>query len=186
MRCVGIIILLSFISSFSWALESEDVYNGPAQWNEFRQYALEQRRQEEKTGLGYMISGTFAAIGGSIGYHQSEEILSRTIFALTSNVGLAAIGLGAVYYWTGNEMESFFYAIEGSTLSPQQKNEVLQRYLLKERKEKKERRWIRGATHALIALANFYSAAHEDDSEIRSVFYFLGGANTLLAVSYSF
>ncbi|MBV2168163.1 MAG: hypothetical protein KUL82_05590, partial [Bdellovibrio sp.] len=106
--------------------------------------------------------------------------------AITSNVGLIAIGWGATQYWTSNELDTFFYAIEGSSLSVAEKNEVLQRYLFKERKENERRRWIRVATHALIAVANLYSASQEQNSEVRSVFYFLGGANTLLAISYSF
>lgn len=186
MRLILFSAFILFLSCASWAFEREVSYDGTAQWNEFRHFVLEQQKEDERVGLGYMISGAVAAVGGSIGYHQSEEVFSRTVFAITSNVGLAAIGLGATYYWTGNEVDSFFYAIDGSSLSLAEKNEVLQRYLSKERQEKENRRWIRVATHALIAVANLYSASQEESSEVRSVFYFLGGANALLAISYSF
>jgi len=175
-----------FLSCASWGLERELSYDGEAHWNEFREYVLQQQKEEERKGLAYMISGTVAAIGGTIGYHQSEEIFSRTIFAITSNVGLAAIGLGATYYWTGNETDSFFYAVDGSSLTLHQKNELLARYLSREREERENRRWIRVATHALIAAVNLYSASQENSSEMRSLFYFLGGANAIMAVSYSF
>ncbi|WII72296.1 hypothetical protein QJS83_00250 [Bdellovibrio sp. 22V] len=186
MKLVGIFLFILWVVSPSWALEREVSYDGSPNWNEFRHFVLEQQYEDEKMGLAYMISGAVAAVGGTIGYYQSEELFSRTIFAITSNVGLAAMGLGASYYWTGNEVDSFFYAIDGSSLSLAEKNEVLQRYLFKDREEKRKRRWIRVATYALIAAANFYSASREESADLRSVFYFLGGANTVLAISYSF
>ncbi|AHZ85237.1 hypothetical protein Bb109J_c2550 [Bdellovibrio bacteriovorus] len=187
MRFLVFVIFLVFLSGESFAGDRRDVdYSGPSNWNEFRAFVHNQQKEDEQAGLAYMISGAVAAIGGTVGYQQSEEIFSRTIFAITSNVGLAAIGLGATYYYTGNEMDSFFYAIDGSSLSLAEKNEVLQRFLLKEREEKEKRKWIRVATHALLAAANIYSATQEENSDVRSVFYFLGGANTLLAVTYSF
>ncbi len=187
MRWMLFVLFIIFLAtSQTWAMERELSYEGDPQWNEFRHYVLEQQKEDQTNGVAYMISGTVAAIGGAVGYYQSEEIFSRTIFAITSNLGLAAIGLGATYYWTGNEVDSFFYAIDGSSLNLQQRNEVLQRYLSKERQEKEHRRWIRVATHALLAAANFYSASQENSNEVRSVFYFLGAANTVLALSYSF
>lgn len=170
----------------SFAQERELNYQGTANWNEFRKYVLHQREEDEKKGLGYIVSGTVAAVGGTIGFYQANEVFSRTVFAITSNIGLAAIGLGASYYWTGSNVDSFFYAIDGSTLSLAQRNEVLQRYLEKEQESRETRRWIRVATYSLIALANFYSASQEKSADVQSVFYFLGGANALLAISYSF
>lgn len=186
MRAFVFLLFLLQLSSPSWGQKREVDYQGSANWNEFRSFVLHQQKEDERTGWAYMISGTIAAVGGTLGYRQSEEIFSRTIFAITSNIGLAAIGMGATYYLTGSEVDSFFYALDGSSLSLAEKNEVLHRFLQKEREEKEKRKWIRVATHALLAVANFYSASHEDSPEVQSVFYFLGGANTLLAVTYSF
>jgi hypothetical protein len=108
------------------------------------------------------------------------------MYAVTANVGIAAVGLGATYYWTGNENDSFYQAIDGSSLSPQQKNEVLNRFLTRQRQEREHRRWIQVATHALVAAVNLYSAHQEENADIQSVFYFLGGANAILAISYAF
>lgn len=186
MKMFLLISALCFSSLCARAFESDFSYQGEAQWTEFRDFALKQQEENEKLGQAYVISGALAAIGGSVGYYQSEEVLSRTIFAITSNLGIAAIGLGASYLWTGSQVDSFFYALDGSSLSLREKNEVLQRYLYKERKEKEHRRWIRVATHTLIAALNIYTASQETSSEVRSVFYFLGGANALLALTYSF
>lgn len=182
----AVLLVLSLVLSAGHVQGRELPYDGAENWHEFKSYIIQQQEADEKAGLSYMISGTIAAVGGSIAYYQSEEIFSRTIFAISSNIGLAAIGLGATYYWTSSSSESFFFAIDGSSLSLAEKNEVLQRYLFKEREEKENRRWIRVATHTLIAAANLYSASQESNTEIRSVFYFLGGANALLALSYSF
>lgn len=180
------IILVTVFSFQALAQERELEYEGAANWNDFRKYVLNQQEQDQQKGMGYIISGTVAAVGGAIGFYQSEEVFSRTVFAITSNIGLAAIGVGASYYWTGSSVDSFFYAIDGSSLSLAEKNEVLQRYLDKEREEKENRRWIRVATYSLIAAANLYSASQEKSADIQSVFYFLSGANALLALSYSF
>ena len=181
-----VLILVTVFSLQSFAQERELEYDGSANWNEFRKYVLTQRELDEQKGMGYIISGTVAAVGGAIGFYQSEEVFSRTVFAITSNIGLAAIGVGASYYWTGSSVDSFFYAIDGSSLSLAERNEVLQRYLDKEREERENRRWIRVATYSLIALANLYSATQEESADVQSVFYFLSGANALLAISYSF
>lgn len=185
-RYILVTSIISLVSLSSVAFETDINYQGEAQWNEFRDFVLKQQAENETLGKAYMISGVLAAIGGSVGYYQSEEVFSRTVFAITSNLGIAAIGLGASYLWTGSQMDSFFYAIDGSSLSLHEKNEVLRRYLYKEQKEKEHRRWIKVATHALIAALNIYTASQETSPEVRSVFYFLGGANALLAVSYSF
>jgi hypothetical protein len=166
--------------------DEETEYNGPMQWKEFRKFVLEEHERDQERGLSYMISGGIAALGGTLAYQNAEEPFGRAMYAITANVGVAAIGLGATYYWTGNENDSFFHAIEGSSLSPQQKNEVLNRFLTRQRHEREHRRWIQVATHALIAVMNLYSAQQEKNADIQSVFYFLGGANAILAISYAF
>ncbi len=181
-------ILGLFLLAASWgeAKEKQDYYDGVAQWKEFKEFVVEQRAEDEKLGLSYMISGAVATVGGVYGYYAAEEVFSRSMFAVTSTIGLAAIGLGASYYWTGNEYDSFYYALEGSGLSLSQRNKVLQRYLEKEKVEREHRKWIRVATHALIATVNIYGATHESNNDAKAIFWFLGGTNAILAVSYSF
>lgn len=186
MKALLLFLFLGGAAQAGGLANSEEHYEGPGKWSEFRQFVHEQQKEKERKGLAFMISGTLAAFGGTAGYHDSEEIFSRTVFAITSNVGIAAIGLGAAYYLTGSEAQSFYISIEGSSLSPSQKNEVLQRFLLNERRERERRKWIRVATHALLATANLISASQEESSEVQSVFCFLGGANLTLALAYSF
>ncbi|HEX7673067.1 MAG TPA: hypothetical protein VF412_02795 [Bdellovibrio sp.] len=186
---IRLLLCLTFLSAgIAQAKDKErpDHYDGAPQWAEFKQFVLEQREQDETLGLSYMISGAIATVGGIYGYYAAEEVFSRSMFAVTSTLGIAAIGLGATYYFTGNEYDSFYYSLEGSGLSLEQRNRVLKRYLEKEKQERENRKWIRVATHALIAAVNIYSATRETNPDARSIFYFLGGANAVLAVSYSF
>lgn len=186
MKSVFAVLFILIIGAQSSAFERGSSYKGKAEWNEFQTYITQQEEENRRVGLSYLISGGVAAIGGAIGYQQSDDILSRSVFVITSNMGLAAFGWGATYYFTSSEMSSFYHSLEGSSLTAAQKNEVLQRYLKREKEEQEKRRWIRVATHVLLAGLNFYSASQESDRNIQSMFYVLGGANTILAISHSF
>lgn len=187
-KTISWVLFLSFLGFDVLArpADNETIYSGSPQWSEFRAYMEAEKNEKEKRGLAFMISGAIAGVGGAVAAERSTEIFSRTVFTVASNVGFAAIGWGALAYWTGSERDSFYAAIDNSSLSLAQKNEVLQKYLTREKQEQESRRWIRVATHALLAAVNVYGASREDNSEIRSLYYFLGGANAVLAVSYSF
>ncbi|MBV2167657.1 MAG: hypothetical protein KUL82_03015, partial [Bdellovibrio sp.] len=67
---IGIYLLVLMLASTSlWAFEGDSSYAGPAQWTEFREYILHQQKENERVGLGYMISGAVAAVGGGVGYY---------------------------------------------------------------------------------------------------------------------
>lgn len=183
MALAALIMMTSQAHAF---MSDENHYQGLPEWSQFKQFIREQEEEDERLGLSYMISGGIAAVGGVIGYDLSDDPLSRSVYALTSTVGIAAIGLGASHYWTGNEYDSFFYALEHSNISVQEKNRILQKYLEKEHDKREARRWIRVVTHSLIAVANFYSASRETNGDVKPVFIFLGTVNTVLAISYSF
>ncbi|WP_142699467.1 hypothetical protein [Bdellovibrio sp. ZAP7] len=181
-----LILTTCFAMQANAYMSDDNHYQGLPEWSEFRQFIKEQQEEDERLGLSYMISGGIAAVGGVIGYDLSNDPLSRSVYALTSTVGIAAIGLGASHYWTGNEYDSFFYALENSNISVQEKNRILQKYLEKEHDKREARRWIRVVTHSLIAVANFYSASRETNGDVKPIFVFLGTVNTVLAISYSF
>ncbi len=183
---VGLFFCFLLMCSIGKTYQSESDFSGQASWIEYKAYMAVEKERHRDVGLSYLISGSIATVGGLIAYEAASDSLSRVLYAVTANVGIAAIGLGATYYWTSSEEEIFYDTLEGSSLNLQQKNELLARYLQKQRQQRDSRRWIQVATHALIAAANFYSAAQEENADVRSIFYFLGGANTALAISYSF
>lgn len=184
-------LLLIFMTMFfavtvAHADESESDYGGPVQWNSFQTYMKERQEEDRVRGMSYMISGAIATVGGIAGYYNAEDSFSRGLYAIAQSVGVAAIGYGATNYWNGNEYNSFFYAVEGAHLTSGQKAELLQRFLEKEKEERHRARWIKVATHSLIAVANLYSASHEEDRNVRGVLNFLAGTNAVIAFSYAF
>lgn len=168
------------------AYSSDLAYEGPVNWDSFHKYMNEKQKEDRLTGVSYIISGTVATIGGVVGYYNSDDSFSRGVYAIAQSVGVAAIGYGANRYWNGNEYNSFFYAVEGAKLSSAQKVELLKRFLEKENEERAKTRWIKIATHSLIAVVNLYSAGREDDKNVRGVLSFLAGTNAVIAFSYAF
>lgn len=179
-------MIFLFILITSTAHADDIDYDGPSNWESFHQFMIERAKQDEITGLSYMISGGLAAVGGNIGYYSSTDTFSRGAYALTQSAGIFAIGYGASIYWNGNEFDSFYRAVRDSSLSPLQKTEVLQKFLENERAQKDREDMIRMGTFILLSAMNFYSATQEDDNDVKNVFNFLGGVNLLLAFSYAF
>jgi len=183
---VLIFIFLPLFSLQARAFSSDADYEGPTRWDSFQKYMEERQKEDRLRGASYMISGALLTVGGVAGYYGSDDAFSRAIYAITQSVGVAAIGYGATNYWIGNEYNSFYAAVEGSHLSPEQKAELLYRFLDHEKAEREKTKWIKIATHSLIALANLYSAAHEQDGSVKSVLEFLAGTNAVIAISYAF
>lgn len=182
-----VMVVLSGVSSSALALSDlDDGYLGPAQWTTFDEYMKERNEDDRVRGLSYIFSGAIATIGGVVGYSSSTDSLSRGLYVITQSVGVAVIGYGANTYWLGNEYSSFYHALDGSSLSPAQKAEVLQRFLERDRAQRRRANWIKIATHSLIAVANLYSASHEEDKTVRGVLHFLAGTNAVIAFSYAF
>ncbi|MBK9321881.1 MAG: hypothetical protein IPM97_02795 [Bdellovibrionaceae bacterium] len=170
----------------AFAYSGETGYLGPVDWDSFHGYMQKRKHEDHVLGTSYMISGVVAIAGGVIGYYSSSDPLSRGVYAVAQSVGVAAIGYGANVYWIGNEYNSFYHAIEGSTLTRAQKSEVLTRFLVRDREYRKKANWIQVATHSLVAAVNFYSATREEDRTVRNLLYFLAGTNAAIAFSYAF
>jgi hypothetical protein len=179
-------LFLSLGTMAAQAFTSDEGYQGPVQWDSFDHYMQDRNEEDRVRGISYMVSGTIATIGGVIGYYGSSDSFSRGIYAVAQSVGVAAIGYGANTYWIGNEYNSFYYAVHGSSLSSSQKAELLQRFLERDHEQRRKATWIKVATHSLIAVANLYSASREDDKTVRGVLHFLAGTNAVIAFSYAF
>jgi hypothetical protein len=181
-----VLILLNFAGATAFAENSEDGYTGTAQWEPFQKYMEVRQEQDRVLGTSYLISGLVATAGGLAGYYNSEDPFSRGVYAVSQSVGVAAIGYGASQYWIGNEYNSFFYAVNSAALSPEQKSDLLRRFLERDREARQKTRWIKVATHSLLALVNLYNSTREDDKTVRSVLQFLSGTNAVIAFSYVF
>lgn len=183
-----LLLILGAVLIFSQAsfANKEAGYQGEAQWDSFAKY-MEQRQEEDRLlGTSYLISGTVATLGGMIGYANSEDPFSRGVYAIAQSVGVAAIGYGASHYWIGNEYNSFFYAVDGASLTPVQRNELLQRFLARDQEARQKTRWIKVVTHSIVAAVNLYNSTREQDKNVRGVLQFLAGTNAVIAASYAF
>jgi hypothetical protein len=177
---------LTIAASTAHATSTEDSYVGIPEWKPFQKY-MEVRQEDDRVlGASYLISGTVATLGGMLGYYASEDPFSRGVYAVAQSVGVAAIGYGASEYWIGNEYNSFYHAVDGSSLTMAQKGELLQRFLERDQEVRQRTRWIKVITHSLVAAVNLYNSTHESDKNVRGVLQFLGGTNAIIATSYAF
>lgn len=179
MKLLIFIFLFLIFSNRAWSRE-------PQSWQEVRQSLFAEREQRENRGLSLMISGGVVAVGASLGYRSSEDILSRGVLAVTSNLGLSAIAWGATVYWGQDDKDLIFKTLESSSLSLSQKEELWSRYHILKQHEEDQRRWIQVASHVLLATVNFYSATQESHPEVQSLLQVLGGVHLIWAVSLSF
>ncbi|MEQ1879070.1 MAG: hypothetical protein ABL958_20690 [Bdellovibrionia bacterium] len=162
-------------------------FNGEPRWDNFSGFINEQSEKDRKLGIAYMVSGAAAIVGGTLGYQQTEDPFARTVFTVSQSMGIAAIGYGTFLMEIGHEDRAFHQAVLDTTsLSPQQKDELLGHYLREKRTFEKRARLIRAFTHGFIAALNFYNGSKQKDSNLQSVHYFIGGINLVAAVSFSF
>lgn len=188
-RWAVILIFLAGVGACAPEARADEMnvdYEGPAAWASFDDYMRERAREDERTGLSYIVSGVLATVGGFAGYASAEDPASRGVYALTQSVGLSALGYGAAVYWNGNNYNSFYRSLRDAPLTPAQKTEILRRFLDEEKARRENTRWIRVGTHSLLAVVNLISADREKDEGVRGVLQFLGGVNTVFALSYAF
>lgn len=180
-------LLLIFVGGLSPSVHAQDIsYEGPADWSAFDKFMETKEKEDQVSGLSYMLAGTIATLGGVVGYYSSEDSFSRGLYAVSQSLGVAAIGYGASNYFIGNEFNSFYRAVEGSKLNNQQKTDLLRRFLEIEKKQQERRKLIKVVTHSLIAAVNFYSAHREEDKNVKGVLNFLGIINAAMALTYTF
>lgn len=156
-------------------------------WNK-RLYGFRQNLDEDKiNGISYVVSGSLALLGGVIGSTVSVDPLESITYSLFQTIGIASIGYGAYKWKIGNEDRIIFQFINNtSNLSVQDKLKLLESYKAEKLKQNKEDRFIRSVTHGLISVVNFYNASLQDNNTAKNTLNFIGIANLLAFVTYSF
>ena len=155
-------------------------------WPSFEEYMKQKEHQDEIQGLSYMISGGLAVIAGTSGYFSATSSVSRSFFALAQTIGVIGVGYGAQSYYLGNGHQSFYLSVKNSNLTPEQRNQILNHYLILEKKRHDQARWIQVGTHSLIALVNLYTASRETDESVKNLLGVVAATNIVMAVTYSF
>lgn len=158
----------------------------PPSWESFAEQMAESRSRERVLGTSYIGSGLMVSIGGVIGQQETADSAGRFVFGLSQGLGAFAFGYGLQILMTGNEMDSFYIALNSASVSNEEKSRILAVYLNEERERLRILGNIQMSTHFLVAGLNFYSASLEADSNSKGVLNGLGLVNLLIGTTYFF
>lgn len=179
--------LVTVVAFVAACLSSPAAHAVDDDWLRFKADVEERTREERVEGIAYMVSGGLVLIGSAIGYENSRDPIAKTVYSISQSLSIGAIGFGSHLYSVGGADRDFLNIIENSTsLSLAQKNEILRSYRARKEHNEKSQKWIRVATHGLIAAVNLYNAGRETDEGLRTALYFVGGVNAIAAISISF
>ena len=153
--------------------------------------------ENQTKGWGYIISGGIT-LGLSIpAYYLSQDLFARAAYGVTETLGVASIGYGAYLVLVSNNYTQFKRILDGAgglaspslslpSLSAAERDHLARLFLNENAVRAKESRKIRVITHALTAGLSFLNGFTSSQSELRIGFFFLGGINTLVALSFGF
>lgn len=156
-------------------------------WSEQEGFLLKTKDQEKLEGVSYIISGSIGLLGGLAGTSVTADPLEKGIYAVFQSIGIASIGYGAFKWQVGDEQRLVLESLRTSgELSPQDKMKFLNHYRREKKALEKKERFIKAVTHGLIAALNFYNLTLQTQDGVKSTLTFIGTANLLACLSYSF
>lgn len=156
-------------------------------WAELNAKSLELQEMDHVNGLSYIISGSIALVGGIAGANVTSDPLERGIYALFQTIGIASIGYGSYKWKIGDEDRLIYSTLRDSKgYTDQQRLAFIKTYQYKKQELEKNERFIKAFTHGLIAALNFYNASQQKQDGVKNTLYFVGGANLLASLSYTF
>lgn len=157
------------------------------EWSHYDRIAKLSLQEDRTNGISYIISGGIALAGGLAGANITSDPLERVIYALFQTIGVASVGYGAYKWKVGDEERLLMSALRNtSELSHQQKLAFLNAYHQEKKQIKEQERYIKAITHGLIAALNFYNASQQRQDGVKNTLNFIGGANLLASLSYTF
>ncbi|MGE0632502.1 MAG: hypothetical protein AB7O96_08850 [Pseudobdellovibrionaceae bacterium] len=157
-----------------------------AGWTKFENSFKQKVDQDAEMGVSYMISGTFALLGGLVGAASTSDPIEQTAYAVVQTIGIASIGYGAHMGVGGGAEYALYNSLKNTALSNQQRSGVIRSYNMYNTEVEQKERLIRMITHGLVAGLNFYNGSRQENASTRSALFFIGGVNTLAAVSFTF
>lgn len=185
MKLKFMILILQLAGSFVFA------ENRPAElasdWKSFETALQQEREMNQKIGWSSIISGLLVTTGGILGTESSgSDSSAKFIYGLSQGLGVAGIGLGASKLLTGTSLDSFYFSIKNSEMSPAEREKVLKMYLEKEREDQIRNKQIRMYSHIAVGILNAYAASRETSSDGKKVFQFFSAANFAFAFAINF
>lgn len=161
---------------------SESKY--PSSYSVLEGKAEKLSEKNHTNGWGYIISGGLV-LGISIpGFYLSEDIFARAIYSIGQTLGVASVGYGSYLVLVDNDYTRFLRILNQSGV-PQKEKEILASSFLEENAGRAGNvRKIRVITHSLTAALNYTNALTTSQRELKTALFFLGGINTLAALSF--
>ncbi|MBC7419855.1 MAG: hypothetical protein H7328_03920 [Bdellovibrio sp.] len=181
-------ILIS--TSVSFAQEKKSNFRNKTiemEWTDYDQVAARAAAADRTNGISYIISGGVALVGGIAGANVTSDPLEKGVYALFQTIGIASIGYGAYKWKIGDEDRLLMNSLHDSRdLSDAQKISFLKVYNDQKKELLRQERYIKAITHGLIAALNIYNASQQTQDGVKNTLYFVGGANLLASLSYTF
>ncbi len=174
MRLLKILLPLLFISSSAFAETFE----------EFSERVKYEREFKNNDGLGMMISGGIALVGGSYGWSVAETPVEKGFYSIAQTLGLLAIGYGAEHYFLKQDEEIFVQVLNSGDLSIEQKNRMVESYLREKKEREESTRWIRRVTYGMGGILSLVNAGQTKDQSLKSLLYLAATVQIVWAVTF--
>jgi hypothetical protein len=142
--------------------------------------------ENHANGWAYVISGT-VSLGVSVpGYFLSEDVFAKAVYSITETLGAASVGYGAYLLLVDDDFTRFERILARAELTPEERNRLARRFLEENADRARNVRKIRVISHSLTAGLNFLNAATSSQRDLSTALYFVGGINTLAAITFAF
>lgn len=156
-------------------------------WHQYDVLSTKAIETDKMNGISYVISGSLALVGGLVGAGITTDPLEKGIYALFQTIGIASIGYGAYKWQVGDEQRVIMSSLRTTEeLNDQQRLAFLKVYYEEKKELSSKERNIKAITHGLIAALNFYNASQQKQDGVKNTLYFVGAANMLASLSYTF
>ncbi len=153
-------------------------------YSEFSERLKNETEIIKNDGLGLMISGGLALLGGGYGWSAAKKPIEKGFYSIAQTLGLLAIGYGAESYFLKQDEEIFLQVLNSSDISEAQKNRMVQSYLKEKQDRAEDARWIRRASSGLGGIINLVYASQSKDQTLKSFLYIAAGIQFTWAFSF--
>ena len=157
-------------------------------WEAFEKSILLETSVDTKKGKSQILSGTLALVAGLIGAGATDDPIEKGVYSIFQSLGITSIGFGYYDQVVGSEDRKLYEMIKqpSNNLTTAQKDEIVRNYLSVHQEFTKKENRVKLTTFSLLAITYLYNGSRVQNESIRNSFYFIGGINALVALSFAF
>lgn len=138
-------------------------------------------------GWAYVISGGLTLAVAVPAYYLSEDIFAKAIYGVAQTIGVGAVGYGSYLVLVADDHTRMTRLIQSMPdLTPSQRDRLARAFLVENAERARNVRKIRVISHSLTAALNISSGLTASQRELQTALLFIGGINTLAALSFAF